>query len=102
MKRYKKENLLLVGIADHEPKDNNTDFFDPIVHELEKLGVEGISGVENSPKAFLFLVTADLPAKKKVIFMEQFSIFIQFYSVFINNTHKMIRIIQIHSIITHK
>src|ERR1700710_1057614 len=63
--RYKRENLLLLGIANHEPKDC-TSFFNPLVMELESLAERGLSEIEGNPKVFLTLVTSDLPAKKKV------------------------------------
>ena len=66
MFRYKRENLLLLGIADHEPKDCS-DFFEPLVSELDQLARTGLSQVERQPKVYLFMVTADLPAKKKVL-----------------------------------
>jgi hypothetical protein len=61
------------------------------------MGVEGISGVENSRKAFLFLVTADLPAKKKVLlieFLEFLSISVRFNQIY----SKIFKIIQNRSI----
>ena len=64
--RYKRENLLLLGIADHEPKDCS-DFYEPLVSELDQLARTGLSQIEGHPKVFLLMVTADLPAKKKVI-----------------------------------
>lgn len=63
----KKENLLLLGIADHEPSNCN-DFFRPLVDEFKKLGSEGMRIGENTIRVYLILVTADLPAKKKVDF----------------------------------
>ena len=55
-------------MADHEPKDRNV-FFLPLVNELKVLGQKGLDmGNEENVKVKLKMVTADLPAKKKVSF----------------------------------
>jgi hypothetical protein len=64
--RYKRENILLLGIADHEPKDCNK-FFEPLVSELERLGEHGMVFDGINRKVKLKFISADLPAKKKVI-----------------------------------
>ena len=56
---------MLLGIADHEPKNCN-EFFEPLVSELKKLGRQGLIVKDQNWRVKLKFVTADLPAKKKV------------------------------------
>lgn len=63
--RFKKENLLLLGLSNHDPQDINT-FFKPIVDELKELDSFGFDFENQNFKVKLHFFTADLVAKKKV------------------------------------
>ena len=69
--RYLKENLMLLSLAPHEPKDMNS-FFSLIVSEFQKLGREGFRVNDETFCAKLLLITADLVGWKNVLFLTIF------------------------------